>query len=362
MQATSGADAAAERMTRHGLLGRPATTVPDAAGMTGAIQAQDPQASRLGVRARSERATEADVLRSIEDRSVVRTWLMRATIHLVAADDVRWMTRLLGPPIARRFAKRWNDLGLTTDLLERASAALPDVLAGGPLTRRQIVAALAERGVAVDPQGQAATHVLLHATSVGLVCRGPDRGRGTTFALLDAWIPSAPGGPSGDDALAELARRYFRAFSPATGNDFATWSGLPATRALRLIRDELTPVDVNGRGGYRLGEVAPQRGLRLLPAYDNYLVGYRDRELIITAEHRPEVYVGGLIRPSVVLDGRVIGTWRLVRSADAGAVVLAPFGGMARKAREAIETEAEDIARFLSLQTMSLTITEDSTG
>jgi hypothetical protein len=362
MRATTAADIATERTTRHGLLDRPASDVADAARCTGGLQAQDAQASRLGVRARSERLTEADVLRAIDDRSVVRTWLMRATIHLVAADDVRWMTRLLGPAIARKYAKRWNDLGLTADLLERASAELPDVLAGGPLTRKQVVAALVERGVAVDPEGQAATHVLLHATAVGLVCRGPDRGRDTTFTLLDDWVPDAPVGPSGDDALAELARRYFRAFSPATANDFATWSGLPSGRALRLIRDELTPVDVNGRAGYTLGEVAPQRGLRLLPAFDNYLVGYRDRELIITAEHRPEVYAGGLIRPAVVLDGRVIGTWRLVRSAETGTVALAPFGGMAGKAREAIEAEVEDIARFLALQTTTLTITESPTG
>ncbi len=369
MRATTAADIVAERMTRHGLLDRPARDVVAAARHTGGLQAQDPQASRLGVRARGRHSTEADVLRAIEvDRSVVRTWLMRATIHLVAAEDVVWMTRLLGPAIARKFAKRWRDLGLSAELLDRAAAALPDVLADGPLTRRQIVAALAERGVAIDPspnQGgdpQATVHVLLHATTIGLVCRGPDRGREPTFAVLDDWVPTAPAGPSGDEALAALARRYFQAFSPATAADFTTWSGLPAARAVAQIRDELTPVDVNGRPGYRLGEVAPQRGLRLLPAFDNYLVGYRDRDLIIRAQDRREVYIGGVIRPTVLLDGRAIGTWRLARQADSATVAFHPFAGMAATARAAIEAEVEDIARFLALQTTTLTITETPAG
>ena len=94
---------------------------------------------------------------------------------------------------------------------------------------------------------------------------------------MDDWVPDAPAGPSGDDALAELARRYFTAYSPATAADFATWSGLAGRRAVELIRDELTPVDIDGAPGFRLGEVEPQRGVRLLPAFDNYLVGYRDR-------------------------------------------------------------------------------------
>jgi winged helix DNA-binding protein len=358
MRATTRADVAVERMTRQGLVDRPAESVADAARLGGGLQAQDPQASRLGVRARSAHRTEADVLRAIDQRAVVRTWLMRATIHLVAADDVVWMTRLLGPAIARKFAKRWTDLGLTPHLLDRTAAALPEVLADGPLTRRQIATALAERGVHLPGDDQAPTHMLMQATTLGLVCRGPDRGRDSTFTTLSDWVPDAPEGPSGDEALAELARRYFRAFSPATAADFTTWSGLPSARAIALIRDELTPADVNGRDGYRLGEVEPQRGLRLLPAFDNYLVGYRDRALIIDERERAEVYIGGIIRPTVLLDGRVIGTWRVIRRPDAATVAISPFAGMAGQARTAIEAEVDDIARFLAVQTTSLAITE----
>lgn len=352
MRATAGADVLAQRIARQGFIDRPATSTADAARLTGGLQAQDPQASRLGVRARAQDLTEADVLRAIDvDRSVVRTWLMRATIHLVPADDVRWMTRLLGPVIARKFSKRWLDLGLTADVLARAVAALPDILGGVPQTRHQVVAALAERGIVIDTAEQAPTHLLLHASTLGLTCRGPECGRDSTFTLLEDWAPTGPSGPSGDDALAELARRFFQAFSPATAADFTTWSGLPSGRAVALIRDELTPADISGRGGYTLGHVEPQRGLRLLPAFDNYLVGYRERDLLINSADRPRVYIGGVIRPTLVLDGRVVATWALARTPTAATVQLRLFSPLTRKMRAGLDADVEDIGAFLGLPT-----------
>lgn len=335
-----------ERLARHGLVRRPAPDVLGAVRRTTALQAQDPVAGRLGVRCRSAVVTDADVLRTIDDeRTVVKSSLLRGTIHLVAAEDLRWLTSLVGPRLARSFARRWHGLGLTPDLLERTIAALPAVLAGGPLGRAQVMAGLAEAGVVVplsDPA--AATHVLFHATLEGLVCRGPDDGRDATFVLVDQWVPDAPDGPRGDDALAELARRYFAAYSPATAADFTVWSGVPSARAITLIADELTPADVYGRPGYRLGEVEPARGVALLPAFDNYLLGHRDRPFIAD-QWRREVYVGGVIRPTVLLDGRVVGRWRR----DGGVVDVRMFEPASARARARIEDEVDDIGRFLGI-------------
>jgi hypothetical protein len=337
-----------ERIARHGFADRPAHTVAEAARLTCAIQAQDPAASRLGVRSRSATVVEDDVRTAVErDRTVVRTWLMRATIHLVATEDVRWLTAAFGAANARRFGKRWRDLGLTGELLAGAGAELPDILGAGPLTRTEIVDELGRRGIVLDRTGQAPTHLMLHATTLGLVCRGPDRGRDATFALLDQWVPDAPAGPRGDEALAELARRFFTAFSPATPADFTTWSGLPSSKAIGLIRDELTPVDVDGRTGYRLGDVAPQGGLRLLSGFDNYLVGYRERSLIIDERRRPAVYVGGVIKPTVLLDGRVIGVWRLIRDRGAATVEVTAFENLTRARKRGVAAEVADVGRFL---------------
>jgi hypothetical protein len=336
-----------ERIARHGLATRPGDSPAAAAALTTALQAQDNLASRLGVRARSGTATDADVRHAIEvERSVVRTWLMRGTIHLVDATDLRWLVRLIGPAVGRKFRTRWQQLGLTEDVLDRCVEVLPGVLADGPRTRHEIREGLAALGVRLQsPDPQIHTHALVHASTIGLVCRGPDRGRHNTFALLDHWLPSAPEGPSGDDALAELARRYFAAYSPATAADFTTWSGLPAGRAIELISDELRPVDVDGRPGFRLGEAEPARTVRLLPAFDNYLIGYRDRAAILDPALHQRVYRGGMVRPTVLSDGRVIGTWALER--PTGRLTVSPFDEFDARTRRAVAAEAADIGRFL---------------
>lgn len=344
-----------ERAVRHGFVDRPAVTVAQAAAHTVALQAQDERAGRLGVRSRSTGLTDADVVRAVADeRGVVRTALLRATVHLVATADVRWLTALCGPAIRRRFAARWRGLGLTVDLLDRTAALLPDVLDDRPRTRREILAGWRECGVDLpeaEPLTGSPTHALLFATSHGLVCRGPDRGREPTFVLASAWVPDAPEGPRGDAACAELARRFFRAYSPATAADLTAWSGLPSARAIALVRDELTPVDVAGRPGFRLGEAPAQPGLRLLAGFDDYLVGYRDRTALIDPAHRPAVYAGGVIRPTVLVDGRVAGTWRLApRRSGAGTGTLAVrlLRPATRRERADLEREAADVSRFLA--------------
>jgi hypothetical protein len=336
-----------ERIARHGLGSKRVDSAAAATALTTAVQAQDSLAARLGVRVRATDVTDADVMHAVEiDRTIVRTWLMRGTIHLVEAGDLRWMVRLIGPAVARKFRTRWRQLGLTDGVLEQAVAALPELLADGPRNRQQIRAGLDERGVTLDsPDPQAHTHALVYASTIGLVCRGPDRGRHATFVLVDDWLPGSPAGPSGDDALAELARRYFAAYSPATPYDFAAWSGLPHARSVALIRDELSPVDVDGRSGFRLGDVSPERGVRLLPAFDNYLIGYKDRAAILDPALHEHVYQGGMIRPTVLVDGQVVGTWKLDRAK--GRVTVSPFTRLTSAVRRAVDAELADLCRFL---------------
>ncbi|HJQ00248.1 MAG TPA: winged helix DNA-binding domain-containing protein [Jatrophihabitans sp.] len=335
-----------ERMTRQGLASRgsasPATVAASALG----LQAQDVGSSRLGVRARTSGVDEAGVVAAYAvERSVVRSWLMRATVHLVAAEDVRWLVDLFGPMIQRRFRNvRWRQLGIDDRLIEAAIPHTREVLAGRELTRHEIAAALAERGIRLADDGQAATHLLLALSCRGVTCRAGDRGRDSTFALLDDWVP---GGSAPADPLAELARRYFLAFGPATAADFTTWSGLPAGAAIKAIRDELTEVEFDSRRGWTLGTVEPVPGLRLLPMFDNYLIGYRDRTAMLDPALHPQVYVGGIIKATVVCDGRVIGIWRLDRTARSTAIRVSPFEPFKRRHRAEIERERADLERFL---------------
>lgn len=287
---------------------------------------------------------------------------MRNTIHLVASVDVPWLQLAFGPLIQRRFSSvRWPSLGLTPALLSRAAAAVPDVLRGRQLTRHELVVGLADAGVAVPSDPQAPTHLVVYLATIGLVCHAADRGRDSTFALVSDWLPSGPSVPSvprGDEALGELARRFFTSFSPATAADFTAWSGLPSSRAIAQIRDELTPADVLGRPGFRLGTVEPARGVRLLGAFDNYLIGYRDRTPMLRPEIHRDVFVGGIIRPTVLLDGRVIGRWRQVRRSSSAEIEVTPYEPFSRRVRAAVDAEVADLGRFLGTPT-SLTVRAD---
>ncbi|MEA2207407.1 MAG: hypothetical protein QOE77_4183, partial [Blastocatellia bacterium] len=280
------------------------------------------------------------------ERSVVRTWLMRATVHLVPAADVRWLTALLGPMVERRFATgRWRQLGIDSELIERAIPLTCEVLAGRQLTRHQLAAELAERGIRLADDPSAPTHLLMALSCRGVTCRVGERGRDSTFALLEDSVPNSTAPP---DPMAELARRYFAAFSPATAADFRTWSGLPSGAAITAIRDELTEVAFDGRRGWRLGTVEPEPGMRLLPMFDNYLIGYSDRAAMFDPARYREVFIGGVIKASVVCDGRVIGIWRWEKSARSATVRVTPFERFTSRHRAELERERADLERFLA--------------
>lgn len=332
-------------MTRQGLAARTESGPVEVARAAVGLQAQNLGAALLGVRARSSAVTESGLLDVLDaGHELVRSWLMRSTVHLVAASDVRWMTALFGPMIERRFGSgRWPELGITPSVIEAAIPRVREVLAGRRLTRHELTDSLAERGVRLADDGQAATHLLLALSARGVTCRGPEVGRESSFALLDDWVSDAadPAEP-----MAELARRYFRAFGPATAADFTTWSGLPSRAAIRAIRDELAEVEFDGRRGYRLGTVEPRPGLRLLPMFDNYLIGYRDRSALLEPRLHSQVYVGGIIKATVVSDGRIVGTWTLTKNAKSWTVDITPFGKLSAAQRRELERERADLERY----------------
>jgi DNA glycosylase AlkZ-like len=364
---------------RAQLLGRPrADSVAAAASHLAGLQAQAAPPARLAVRARTSGLTAADADRAAgPGREVTRTWLMRGTLHLVATRDVRWMNRLFGPVNVAKGRRRREQLGLDDATCERALTALAAILAGSaPLTRAELVTRLADEGIRIGPRTQQPPHLLGYAAHRGLICRGPDApGEEPTYVLLDDWAPDAPS-LGRDEALAELARRYLGGYGPAGPADFTAWSGLPAAdgkRAWGLIADALTPVtgagqplsalagsdDLagpghpaapgdRGRGGDRGGRGDP--GPRLLGHFDPFLLGYRDRGLVLDPAFARRIQAGGgFIQPTVIVDGRVAGTWRLDRRAAAARLTIEPFTTLPRASLDGLAAEAADIGRFLGL-------------
>jgi hypothetical protein len=331
---------AAARLRAQGLGEARARDAHTAVRTALAIQAQDTRSSRLGVRARSEGLTVGDVARACDEaRSVVRTWAMRGTLHMLASEDVRWIVGLIGPAVVRMHERRRAGLGLTPDVAERALAAIPAALDGGPLTRAELVDRLNAGGAGIDTSDQAPAHLVLLASASGLTCRGPDRSPDLpTYVLLDDWVPREPPRER-DAALAELARRFRAAYGPAHAGDLAYWSGLPmgdARRAWTLAGPPPAAPD---------GDGPPPP--RLLPAFDGVLLGHRDRTPLVPAADSAKLTNGSWILPTVVAGGRVVGTWRR----DDGVVRIAPFAGrLPRGSVRAVRAEAEDVGRFLGVR------------
>jgi hypothetical protein len=350
--------ATAQRLTRQAGSGaRPAAILREVCG----LQAQLWSAATLGMRARSAGLDATSVNRALnDDRSIVRTWLMRGTLHVVAAEDVRWLLQLLGPVFARAGATRHDQLGLTDDLQARGLIAIRKILTeAGPLTRYELVDRLRRYLVVLDPKTQAPIHLIGLAALQGILCPGPGRDDGeSTFVLLDDWVPRTRM-PSRETALAELARRYFAAYGPATVEDLSAWSGLSMSEARSAINGAsgaLTGVMIQGRPGLslqqhlRLGPGTLTTEVRLLPAFDTYLLGYRRRDLAVPpALQRRLQRGGGWLHPAVVVNGRAVAAWSLRKSGSRGGqLTIERFVSMSPAVRAGVGTEVEDVGRFLA--------------
>ncbi|HEX2134021.1 MAG TPA: winged helix DNA-binding domain-containing protein, partial [Actinophytocola sp.] len=316
------------------------------------LQGQDVRANRLGVRVRSDGLTAGDVDGAVRDRRVVRTWAMRGTLHMVAAADLAWVLAVFGEYFADRGAPRRRQLGLDDRVLERAADAFDAVLAE-PVTRNVLVERLGEYGVRLDPRSQGPAHLLAWAANMGLVCRGPETDTDEpTYVLVRDWVGALPAVDPGE-ALGTLAGRYLAGYGPATADDLAAWAGLPVSRArtgLAAIGDLTETVDADGREATALkeGDVPDTSPPRLLGHFDAYLLGYRGRELAVPTELATRVQAGGgFVMPTVLVDGRVVGTWRSRVKGDVLHIEL----DVGRKISSELRNEVDDLGRFLGRRT-----------
>jgi hypothetical protein len=244
---------------------------------------------------------------------------------------------LLGPRFTGKYRSARLALGLTDNLLERAVDALPEVLrSSAPITRARLVQRLSDAGIRIGPQGQAPAHLVVAASLRGLLCCGPDTADGKS-------IPRQKSGPT--DPLGELAKRYLEGHGPASASDFAAWSGLPtaeARDAIERVAADFEEARVYGeRAWFRTTTGPDARVVRLVGGFDSYLLAYRQREFAVDQRHLARVQPGGgIIRPLVLVDGRIEGAWRL----RDGRVVIDAFGNQ----RNALEQEVREVEQFLS--------------
>lgn len=321
-----------------------------------AVQAQDYYGSLWAVGLRTSGAREADVERAIAERRIVRTWPMRGTLHLVAPEDARWMLALMASrAIARDRARQEREFGLDARTTGRCAEVITRLLEGGrQMTRGALYEALAERKI--DTEGQRGLHILGRLAHEGLICQGPREGKQPTFVLLDEWIPETAV-LDRDEALAELARRYFAGHGPATVQDLAWWSGLTvrdAQAAVDAAKPALAHRDHEGvRHWFAASAPEPAPAppaVHLLPPFDEYLVGYKDRGAALDAAHSRQVIgINGLFNPSLVVDGRVAALWKRTLGRQGATLTLTALRPLRKADRPALTRAAKRYGEFIGL-------------
>jgi hypothetical protein len=321
----------------------------------GAVQAQDYLAALWAIGVRAKNLTEADVEQALVDRTIVRTWPLRGTLHFVPTEDTRWMLETFAP---RVIAMNANRLKRESDLDEKVFTKCKKIfereLSGGKqLTRDELYSAL--EASKISTASQRGLHILWRLAHDGFICFGPRNGKQHTFVLLDEWIPSSKK-ISHDEALAKLAQRYFRSHGPATIQDFAWWSGLTGTeakRAIELAEPKIVHETIENQR-YLIARDLPKlkktpSEIYLLPSYDEYLISYTDRTASLATEHQGETIntVNGIFFPIIVINGKVAGTWKRTIKKESVTIETKPFRSFSTTQKNSVLKSAKKYAKFL---------------
>ena len=354
------------RLAQHALAPRlPCQDYLEAATRTGGIQAQVMSAAELALWARVEGLTPRDVQAALwRDRTLVKTWAMRGTLHLLPAADLPLYVAARSISGTRNWLGYFTYFGFTPAQYEAFLAAVPQILSDEPMTREQLATEVAAHIGAPElgPMLLASSWGSLWKPAAwrGDLCFGPNQGRNVTFVRPSAWIGEwQPVDPH--LALLEMVRRYLRVYGPATPEDFARWWGgggmlALAKKLFRSLGDELEAVEVEGWSAYALRSTLEpmQQGeapgvVRLLPLFDAYTLGLgRDLDPLLPLAHKSRVFrPQGWISAVVLVGGRMEGVWDYrIRPAQT-VVKVSMFSPPAAALRERIAAEAERLNGFL---------------
>jgi hypothetical protein len=344
------------RLLNQRIAGATFQTPADVVRWMGAMQAQDYHQALWAIGLRMQAATVAQVEQAIAAGHILRTWPMRGTIHFVPPDDAKWMLTLCAARMLAADARRMRQLDLTLEIIERCQAVFVDALSGGKrLTRAAMLTLLENAGISTA--GQRGYHILWYLAQSGVICLGPMEDKQQTVALLDEWAPHAHDLPR-EEALAELTRRFFISHGPATLADFARWSGLTMTDAkagVRMNSDALIAATIDGTEYWLSKDQAEQTldaaaGVYLLPGFDEYVLGYKDRSAVLTAEHAQKIVPGnnGIFFPTVVIDGQIVGVWKRTRKRKGVDMSFEPFTAFGEREAQVVAA-AQEYSDFLEL-------------
>ena len=285
-------------------------------GWMGAMQAQDYNQAKWAIGVRLPHLTEQQIESAFNQGDFIRTHLMRPTWHFVSADDIYWLLELTAPQIKSAMKARNRDLKLTEIVFKKSQEILAKILEGNQaLTRERISHYLNQAGISTDENRL--SHILMEAEIDGIVCSGGIQGKKHTHTLLAERVPVKKQ-LTKDEALALLAKKYFTSHGPASLPDFVWWSGLPASdarKALEMNKSTLISETIGTDTYWFADNINTSSSLPdsayLLPAFDEYLISYKNRSAVITANDHPKaISSNGIFRPVVLVNGKISGLWK----------------------------------------------------
>jgi winged helix DNA-binding protein len=326
----------------------------------GAVQAQDYAGAKWALSLRARDASDLQIERELTDGGILRTHVLRPTWHFVAPEDIRWMLALTAPRVSAAMAYYNRQLELTPAVFRRSNAVIEKALRGGGQLTRAELRTFLERARLGTITGQRLGHLMMQAELDALICSGARRGKQFTYALLDERVPAAPARDR-DEALMELTRRYFAARGPATVRDFAWWSGLTigdCTRGIDAAGGALERAVIDDQRYWFSPRSSPAptatRTAYLLPNYDEYFIGFKDRSSIGERLKANNVVAtdDAMFAHIVFVDGQVVGGW--TRSFDKGSVKvhLKLLTRLTKSETQRVSAAARKFGAFLGMKTV----------
>lgn len=320
-----------------------------------AMQAQDYLASLWAIALRTGSSAEKDIEQAIADGKIVRSWPMRGTLHFVIPGDLKWMLKLMTPRILSGQIKRFlREFEIDTQVLNRSRNILINQLSGDKrLARNDVYRVLEEGGIQAN--GQRGLHIIWYLAQEGTICFGPREGKQPAFVLLDEWIPHSRE-LTYEESLAEICYRYFASRGPAALADFIWWTGLTsslAKTALELVKPKLESIRYNDKEYWMTVSNKPAEPIdnlyHLLPSFDEYLITYTDRSLMLGKYTLKDVvpFSNGMFFPVIVENGMIIGTWKRTIMKNTVKIDFSPFEPFTKKQEKEIQKISEAYRQFL---------------
>ena len=347
------------RLHNSRLIGAPFENSDAVVKWLGAMQSQDFAGAKWAIAQRTRNVTDADINNLFNDGKILRTHMLRPTWHFVTPADIRWILELTAPRVNAANAYYYRKLGLDDVIFAKSNAALTEAMQGGvQLTRAEI--SQVYKKIGINASGLRLAYLVMRAELDAIICSGALRGKQFTYALLEDRVPRAKE-LQHDEALAQLAKRYFAGRGPARVQDFAWWSGLTTTEAKAGIETAgLLHETIDGKTyWFANGQTAAAKFktplIHLLPNYDEYLIAYKDHSPVFDATLlKGRFTIDALMAQIIVLDDKIVGGWRRTIRKNEVTITAKLLVLLGKTEQIALQLAAERYGRFMGMPVVLL--------